>query len=63
MNMPKYVASTTLKEPLPWMNSTLLDGDATEAVARLRAAPGKDFVVLGPLGSTYPGELVFVARR
>lgn len=43
----KYVASTTLKEPLPWINSTLLNRDATEAVARLKAQPGKDLVVLG----------------
>jgi dihydrofolate reductase len=46
-NTQKYVASTTLKEPLPWVNSTLLKGDAAEAVARLKAQPGKDFVVLG----------------
>src|SRR5262245_27421988 len=26
-NSQKYVASTTLKEPLPWRNSTLLKGD------------------------------------
>ena len=43
----KYVASKTLKEPLPWENSTLLDGDATDAVARLRKRPGGDLVVLG----------------
>lgn len=49
-NTQKYVASTTLKEPLPWVNSTLLKGDAAEAVARLRAQPGKDFVVLGSGG-------------
>jgi dihydrofolate reductase len=48
----KYVASTTLTEPLAWSNSTLLKGDATEAVARLREQPGKDLVVLGS------GELV-----
>lgn len=46
-NTQKYVASTTLKEPLPWVNSTLLKGDAAEAVARLKAQPGKDLVVLG----------------
>ena len=46
-NTQKYVASTTLKEPLPWMNSTLLEGDAAEAVARLKEQPGKDIVVLG----------------
>ena len=26
-NAPKFVASTTLTEPLPWPNSTLLSGD------------------------------------
>ena len=46
-NAQKYVASTTLKEPLPWSNSTLLKGDVPEAVAGLRAQPGKDIVVLG----------------
>ena len=42
-----YVASTTLQEPLPWSNSTLLEGDAMEAVARLKEQRGKDLVVLG----------------
>ena len=51
-NAPKYVASTTLDEPLPWQNSTLLDGDARESVAALKAEPGDDLVVLGS------GELV-----
>ncbi len=46
-NAPKYVASTTLKEPLAWSNSTLLKGDVAEAVARLREQPGKDIVILG----------------
>src|SRR5438105_628747 len=31
-NTRKYVASRTLQEPLPWINSILLEGDATEAV-------------------------------
>src|SRR5262245_23557918 len=31
-NAQKYVASTTLSEPLPWVNSTLLRGDAAESV-------------------------------
>jgi dihydrofolate reductase len=43
----KYVASTTLREPLPWVNSTLLEGDPAEAVAKLKQQPGKDMVVLG----------------
>jgi dihydrofolate reductase len=51
-NTQKYVASTTLTEPLPWMNSTLLAGDAAATVAKLKEQPGKDIVVLGS------GELV-----
>ena len=51
-NITKYVASRTLKEPLPWKNSVLLKGDAAEAVARLRKEPGKDLVMMGS------GELV-----
>jgi dihydrofolate reductase len=46
-NTQKYVASTTLREPLPWINSTLLEGDAAEGVARLKEEPDKDLVVLG----------------
>jgi dihydrofolate reductase len=43
----KYVASTTLEEPLPWTNSTLLKGDVAEAVAGLKEALANDLVVLG----------------
>jgi dihydrofolate reductase len=44
----KYVASRTLHEPLSWSNSTLLDGDAADAVARLkREQPDQDLTVLG----------------
>jgi dihydrofolate reductase len=46
-NTQKYVASTTLKEPLPWMNSTLLSGDAVDAVAELKEQPGDDIGILG----------------
>jgi dihydrofolate reductase len=46
-NAQKYVASSTLKEPLPWMNSTLLKGDVAQAVAELKHQPGKDFLVMG----------------
>jgi dihydrofolate reductase len=56
-NTRKYVASTTLREPLPWRNSTLLGGDAAEAVARLKEQPGEDLTVLGS------GELVQALRR
>ncbi|WP_228789492.1 dihydrofolate reductase family protein [Nocardia cyriacigeorgica] len=44
----KYVASSTLTEPLPWQNSILLDGDAVQAVPRLQQQrPDLDLVVLG----------------
>jgi dihydrofolate reductase len=46
-NRQKYVASKTLKEPLPWRNSTLLHGDAVEAVAKLKEQPADDLGVLG----------------
>jgi len=51
-NIPKYVASTTLKEPLPWSNSTLLKGDAAQAVSQLKQQPGKDLLIMGS------GELI-----
>ena len=43
----KYVASRTLRGALPWVNSTLLDGDAADAVATLKAQPGPDLLVMG----------------
>jgi dihydrofolate reductase len=46
-NLPKYVASTTLQEPLAWRNATLLQGDVAEAVATLKQQPGKDLHVIG----------------
>jgi len=46
-NSQKYVASRTLREPLPWQNSTLLSGDAAETVARVKEQPGQDLTVLG----------------
>ena len=53
----KYVASTTLTEPLPWRNSTLLKGDIAQAVASLKGQPGGDIGVLGS------GELVRTLMR
>jgi dihydrofolate reductase len=46
-NTPKYVASRTRKVPLPWPNSSLLEGELTKAVAALRKKDGKDIVILG----------------
>jgi dihydrofolate reductase len=51
-DLPKYVASTTLTEPLEWQNSTLLKGDVADAVAALKRESGKDIHVIGS------GELV-----
>ncbi|HEU4949101.1 MAG TPA: dihydrofolate reductase family protein [Kribbella sp.] len=54
----KYVASRTLEEPLPWVNSSLLTGDAADAVAALKKdQPDQDLVVLGS------GDLVRSLRR
>jgi dihydrofolate reductase len=46
-NVPKYVASRTLMEPLPWANSILLGGDAADAVAKLKEQPIGDLTVMG----------------
>ena len=51
-NVRKYVASHTLREPLPWTNSVLLKGDMRAALAAIKREPGKDILVLGS------GELV-----
>jgi dihydrofolate reductase len=44
---PKYVASTTLTEPLEWQNSTVLQGDVAEAAAALKHEDGADVHVIG----------------
>jgi dihydrofolate reductase len=56
-NTQKYVASRSLREPLPWQNSTLLAGDAAESVARVKEQPGKDLLVMGS------GELLQTLMR
>jgi dihydrofolate reductase len=49
--LPKFVASTSLTEPLPW-NGTLLQGEVAEEVAKLKEEPGGDLLIYGS------GELV-----
>jgi dihydrofolate reductase len=44
---PKYVASTTLAEPLSWQHSKLLSGDIAHAVGALKKQPGGDLLVIG----------------
>jgi len=56
-NIPKYVASSTLAEPLPWTNSTLLRGDAAKSVRALKQQPGKDLLIMGS------GELIRALMR
>jgi dihydrofolate reductase len=53
-NMQKYIASTTLREPLPWVNSTLLKGAVPKAVAKLKKQQDEnlDLVIMGS------GELI-----
>jgi len=47
----KYVVSRTLRDPLPWVNSSLL-GDAATGVRALKQQSGKDILIMGS------GELV-----
>jgi dihydrofolate reductase len=44
---PKYVASTTLTDPLEWQNATVLQGDVAQAVAALKQEAGDDLNVIG----------------
>ena len=44
--LPKVVFSTTLGR-VEWNNSTLVRGDATEEVTKLKKRPGKDMVIFG----------------
>ena len=60
-NSPKYVASTMLKEPLPWPNSTLLRGDIVDAVRALKAQSGGVLAIMGSgvlIGSLMVANLI-----
>jgi dihydrofolate reductase len=43
----KFVASRTLKGPLAWQNSTLIDGDAAAFVRSLKQQEGGEIAVMG----------------
>ena len=45
-DMPKYVVSSTLTDP-DWKNTTVIDGDLADAVAKLRESHDGDVVVHG----------------
>jgi dihydrofolate reductase len=51
-NAPKYVASPTLREPLPWPNSTLLQGELSDVVTGLKRELSGDLTLMGS------GELI-----
>jgi dihydrofolate reductase len=44
---PKFVATTTLSDPLDWQNSTVLQGDLAQAVTSLKEEDGGDLHVIG----------------
>lgn len=48
----KYVVSTSLEDPLPWPNSTLLSGDIVDAIGALRAQSAGVLAIMGS------GELI-----
>ncbi|HEX8025605.1 MAG TPA: dihydrofolate reductase family protein, partial [Candidatus Limnocylindrales bacterium] len=50
--VPKHVASRSLRDPLEWNNARVLYGDATRSVARLKLDAKSDIVILGS------GELI-----
>lgn len=60
-NTPKYVASATLTEPLPWPNSTVLRGDTADAVRALKAQVSGVLAIMGSgilIGSLMTADLI-----
>jgi dihydrofolate reductase len=55
-SMRKFVASTTLEDPLEW-NATLLKGDLADEVRTLKEQRGEDLLIYGS------GELVQTLRQ
>ena len=50
-SLPKFVVSTTLKEPnLKWNNSRLIKGDITRETSKLKQQPGQDILISGGAG-------------
>jgi dihydrofolate reductase len=63
--LPKYVASTTLQEPLEW-NATLLKAGVVDAVASLKEQSGDDILIYGSgalVNDLLPHKLIDEYRR
>ena len=45
--LPKYVASRSLRGPLPWEKSTVIEGDVLAGIQRLKDQAGKYLLVIG----------------
>lgn len=58
---PKYVVSSTLREPLPWPNSTLLRGHVVDAASKLRARTKGVLAIMGSaelIGTLMAADLI-----
>ena len=58
---PKYVVSTTLEEPLPWPNSTLLRGGLSDSVGALKDRTAGVLAIMGSgelIASLMPADLI-----
>jgi dihydrofolate reductase len=58
---PKYVVSTTLTEPLPWPNSTLLHGEIADSVGELKTRTDGVLAIMGSgelIGSLMAADLI-----
>jgi dihydrofolate reductase len=56
-NVPKFVASRTLKGPLKWQNSTLIEGELEPFVKKLKAEKGGEIAIMG--GISLVRQLLF----
>jgi dihydrofolate reductase len=63
-NIPKVIFSRTLKE-VDWKNSTLINGNASAEISRLKAEGGRDMYVFGSadLSTTFINDDLFDEYR